>query len=132
MKSCIISLLLALVCCSCAPTTQDIYGKSCTALTDRQIKRLIIKSRLAMKNNVKKGVVSASEAAFAERNEPNVDIRYRGDCYGTAFITWRTRTRVVGLRFDNELDADIPSCSLTTSTVPDAVSILPNKSIKGR
>ena len=85
-----------------------------------------------MKNNVKKGVVSAAEAAFAERNEPNVDIRYRGDCYGTAFITWRTRTRVVGLRFDNELDADIPSCSLTTSTVPDAVSILPNKSIKGR
>ena len=85
-----------------------------------------------MKNNVKKGVVSAAEAAFAERNEPNVDIRYRGDRYGTAFITWRTRTRVIGLRFDNELDADIPSCSLAISTVPDAVSILPDKSIKGR
>jgi len=85
-----------------------------------------------MKNNVKKGMVSAAEAAFAEKNEPNVEIRYRGDRYGTAFITWRTRTRVIGLRFDNELDADMPSCALAISTVPDAVSILPDKSIKGR
>ena len=125
----IIALLLI---CGCAPTVMDADNRPCRGLTDSEIQYLVNITRSAMKHSVKKKTISPDEAEFALKNPPMVKIEYRGDAFGTAHITWRVGTRIVGLRFDQELNITLPSCTLVVTTAPDKDSILPDKSLKGR
>jgi hypothetical protein len=116
----------------CNTITTDIDGRPCVALTESETARLVAIARAGIKKNSAKGIVTKSEAAFVIRNRPQVRIQYRGDKFGTAFVTWRPRKRILEMRFDYDLTAKLPTCALTIADAPDAKSLMPDKSISGR
>ena len=132
-----IFLLPAVVMCAaifsgCNTITTDIDGRPCVALTETETARLVAIARAGIKKNSAKGIVTKSEAAFVIRKRPAVRILYRGDKFGTAYVTWRTSKRILEMRFDYDLTAKLPTCALTIADAPDAKSLMPDKSISGR
>lgn len=132
MRKNIFLICVMILLAGCAPVVTDIYNRECRGLTASQVRHLVTLSRAAMMRNHKAQNISPRELKRMLKTAPAVKINYRGDAYGTAFITWRLGTKIIGLRFDGELDAELPSMSLMTTTAPDADSILPDKSIPGR
>ncbi|MBR7155339.1 MAG: hypothetical protein IKD22_00750 [Lentisphaeria bacterium] len=128
----ILAALCTLIFARCSTMTTDFIGRPCVALTETETARLVAIARAGIKKNSSKGIVTKSEAAFVIRNRPQVRIQYRGDKFGTAYITWRTKKRILEMRFDYDLTATLPTCALTIADAPDDKSRMPDKSLSGR
>ena len=96
-------------CISNTAITTD--GRECKALSDDQITYLVVMTRNAVKKNAKKYNISDRELAFIMRTKPDIQIKYRGDCFVTISITWETPYHIVGMRFEDYLDASFPQCA---------------------
>ena len=97
-------------CVSRTAVTTD--GRACKALSDDQITYLVVMTRNAVKKNAKKHNISDRELAFVMRTKPDIQVKYRGDCFGTMMISWETPHHIVGMRFEDYLDAHFPQCAL--------------------
>lgn len=97
-------------CVSRTAVTTD--GRKCRALSDEQIEYLTVMTRNAVIKNAAKHKLSAAEVNFIRKTEPDIKVRYRGDCFGTMFIQWETHAHVIGMRFENRLDVRLPQCAL--------------------
>ena len=129
-----VCLAAMLMLSSCATYVTGSDGNQYEALTEKEIDRLIIISRKAMPENLKKRLVSKREYEDVMRTLPTVKIDYRGDKYGTATVIWRTRGRKVEFQYHDFLtDEIIPRCSFSTSYIPDEERrIQPDYSLPGR
>ena len=97
-------------CVSRTAVTTD--GRKCRALPDSQIEYLTVMTRNAIIKNAAKHQISAKELNQIRNTPPDLKIQYRGDCFGTLYLTWETPFRVVGMRFEDHLDVRIPQCAL--------------------
>ena len=129
-----VCLAAMLMLSSCATYVTGSDGNQYEALTEKEIDRLIIISRKAMPENLKKRLVSKREYEDVMRTLPTVKIDYRGDKYGTATVIWRTRGRKVEFQYHDFLTDEIsPRCSFSTSYIPDEERrIQPDYSLPGR
>ena len=128
----VVMLLSVFFCCSCATYETGEDGNSYKALTTRQKERLVIISRGSLTGRLEDGIITRQEYYDAMHNEPMVRIDYRGDRYGTATVTWRTRGRQLEFRYDEDLTAEIiEKCSFAISIIPPQERrIQPDKSIR--
>ena len=128
----VVMLLSVFFCCSCATYETGEDGNSYKALTARQKERLVIISRGSLTGRLEDGIITRQEYYDAMHNEPMVRIDYRGDRYGTATVTWRTRGRQLEFRYDEDLTAEIiEKCSFAISiSPPQERRIQPDKSIR--
>jgi hypothetical protein len=119
---------------SCAAKVAGTDGNMYQPLSKSQQERLIIISRASLKSNLDKKIISYTEYRDAINTKPSVRIDYRGDRFGTARITWRTRGRQLEFRFEDDLTAEIiPKTSFSTYVIPaHERRIQPDKSIPGR
>ena len=125
-------LCCTLFCCSCATYVTGEDGQSYKALTRSQKEHLVIISRGSLTERLRSGIITRQEYYDAMHNEPMVRIDYRGDRYGTATITWRTRGRILEFRYEEDLTADIiEKCTFSTGIIPPHERrIQPDKSIR--
>ena len=120
MRKFFICLVAVIMLSSCATYVTGTDGGKYEALTQKEINHLIIISRKAMPENLKKRLVSKREYDDVMRIVPTVKIEYRGDKYGTATVIWRTRGRKIEFQYHDYLtDEIIPRCSFSTSYIPD-------------
>ena len=129
-----ICIIAAVMLSSCATYVTGSEGGTYEALTEKEINHLIIISRKAMPENLKKRLVTKREYNDVMRLEPTVKIVYRGDQYGTATVIWRTGGRKVEFTYHDYLtDEIIPRCSFSTSYIPDEERrVQPDYSLQGR
>jgi hypothetical protein len=134
MRKFFICLVAVIILSSCATYVTGTDGGKYEALTQKEINHLIIISRKAMPENLKKRLVSKREYDDVMRIVPTVKIEYRGDKYGTATVIWRTRGRKIEFQYHDYLtDEIIPRCSFSTSYIPDEERRLqPDYSLPGR
>jgi hypothetical protein len=134
MRKFFICLVAVIMLSSCATYVTGTDGGKYEALTQKEINHLIIISRKAMPENLKKRLVSKREYDDVMRIVPTVKIEYRGDKYGTATVIWRTRGRKIEFQYHDYLtDEIIPRCSFSTSYIPDEERRLqPDYSLPGR
>lgn len=131
MKKLLLPLLIALL-AGCT-TYVEVDGNRYAALTRREKNNLIAISRQALANNAAKGLITAAEYDFARKNPPVFQVRYRGDRFGSAAISWRTPGRLLEFHFENDLTAERPICAFSTAIIPEHERRLhPDKSISGR
>ena len=137
MKSLILSLfvLTALISGGCiiGPTATTDDGRTCRALSEKQLEYLIAITRNALKSD-KKNKISAFELRIINTTRPDINIEYRGDCFGTAIITWETPTRKIGMWFDRHLDVRIPQCAMIVQNTDgkNFGRIRPDRNLRGR
>lgn len=134
MRKFFICFVAVIMLSSCATYVTGTDGGKYEALTQKEINHLIIISRKAMPENLKKRLVSKREYDDVMRIVPTVKIEYRGDKYGTATVIWRTRGRKIEFQYHDYLtDEIIPRCSFSTSYIPDEERRLqPDYSLPGR
>lgn len=115
-------------------STVTVDGVKYQALSKSQTARLVTISRASMHENLKKQLVTRQEYRYVMHNEPSVRIQYRGDRFGTATVSWRTKERLLEFRYDDDLTRKIiPKCSFATSVIPERErGIRPDKSLPGR
>ncbi|MBO5668039.1 MAG: hypothetical protein J6S43_02840 [Lentisphaeria bacterium] len=115
-------------------STVIVDGVEYQALSKSQINHLVVISRAALQENLKKELITRQEYRYAMRNEPSVRVQYRGDRFGTATVSWRTGERLLEFRYDEDLTGEIiPKCSFATSFIPERErGIRPDKSLPGR
>ena len=131
----LLSSLLMLILSGCStPEGMTVYGTKCKVLSEDQTADLIRFCRKTLYKNAQKYKISPEEMNIIRKTEPDLRAEYRGDCYGTLLIAWETPSRKIGLRFENHLDAEIPSGALAiaTSDGKNAGTIQPNKILRGR
>lgn len=126
------ALLIVFLCgCTALVTMPD--GTSYEALSNSEISRLVMISRLSLKENLQKKLITKAEYYDAMRKDPTVKIDYRGDRFGTATVTWRTRHRKLEFFYHDDLTAEVMPCSFATSFIPPEERLIaPDKSIQGR
>ena len=130
---CLCAILILLSGCAVHPEAVTIFGDPCKAITPGRTHELIVYSRLAIRKNAKKHQFTAQELDIINNTYPQLLAKYRGDCYGTFSILWNTPQRIIGMRYENDLNAELPSCALViTTTNGDYKSIKPDKTIRGR
>lgn len=92
------ALALTLILCSCRTgTTED--GKSCYELDDSDKTFMVDYTRQVLTGG-RKQVLRAGEAEIISRTEPKLKMTYYGDKCGVLTVTWRTRTREIGMLYD--------------------------------
>ena len=137
MKSLILSffVLTALISGGCiiGPTATTSDGRTCRALSEKQLEYLIVMARNALKAD-KRNKISAFEMKIINTTRPDINIEYRGDCFGTAIITWETPTRKLGMWFDRYLDVRIPQCAMIVQNTDgkNFGRIRPDRNLRGR
>ena len=128
----IFTAFCVLGCCSCATyvTTED--GSRYKALSRSQIEHLVTISRASLHDSLTKGMITRVEYYDAIHSEPMVRVDYRGDRFGTATVSWRTRGRLLEFRYEDDLTAKIiQKCLFSTSIIPPQERrIQPDKSIR--
>ena len=92
---------------SCAAKVAGSDGNMYQPLSKKQQDRLVIISRAALKSNLDKKIITYTEYRDAMNTPPSIKINYRGDRFGTARITWRTRGRQLEFSYDEDLTAEI-------------------------
>lgn len=134
MKKVLVCAMALFLCCSCARYVTGADGNEYEALSDGEIEHLIIISRKAMVDNLKKKLVTQREFDDVMRLQPIVKVDYRGDKYGTATVIWRTRGRKLEFQYHDYLTEEvIPRCSFSTSFIPASERrIQPDLSLPGR
>ena len=128
----VLMLLLSSGCIS-GPTAMTDDGRKCRALTEKQLQYLIVMARNSLRAD-KKNNISPAELRIINNTPPDLNIEYRGDCFGTAIITWETPTRKLGMWFDRHLDVSIPQCAMIVQNTDGKKfgRIRPDKSLRGR
>ena len=119
---------------SCAAKVAGSDGNMYQPLSKKQQDRLVIISRAALKSNLDKKIITYTEYRDAMNTPPSIKINYRGDRFGTARITWRTRGRQLEFSYDEDLTAEIiPKTTFSTYVIPaHERRIQPDKSLPGR
>ncbi len=119
---------------SCAAKVAGSDGNMYQPLSKTQQDRLVIISRAALKSNLDKKIITYTEYRDAMNTPPSIKINYRGDRFGTARITWRTRGRQLEFSYDEDLTAEIiPKTTFSTYVIPaHERRIQPDKSLPGR
>ncbi|MBR7120689.1 MAG: hypothetical protein IKC94_00420 [Lentisphaeria bacterium] len=135
MKLFILSAIMcfcAVFCCSCTTYAIGEDGNEYEALSKREIAHLVEISRAALQERLNKGIITRQEYYDAMHNEPMVRIDYRGDRFGTATITWRTRGRKLEFWYDENITSEtIPMCSFSVGIIPPQERrVQPDKSIR--
>ncbi|MBQ6352359.1 MAG: hypothetical protein IJJ28_03730 [Lentisphaeria bacterium] len=64
-----------------------VNGKSYAMLNAREERELVLLARETLIRNSKK-LITAEETSELRRREPELDIEYRGDCFGEAVVAW--------------------------------------------
>jgi hypothetical protein len=119
--------------CSCTTYVITPDGQKYEALSKDEISRLIIISRLSLKDARNKNLITRNEYHDAMTLPPEVKIEYRGDRFGTAHVIWRTRDRLLEYLYHDDLTAEVMPCSFSVSYIPpEERRIMPDKSIPGR
>ena len=106
---CLVTLAagFALALCHGCRNHVDVDGKSCAMLTDREVHELVVVARETMAKNSPKHA-TADEVALIRRTEPEIKIRYYGNCLGEAVIGWELETRKIEIVFDGQLNSNNP------------------------
>ena len=119
--------------CVLGPTSTTSDGRTCRALSEKQLSYLTALTRNALKND-KKNNISPQEWRIINTTDPDLNIEYRGDCFGTVIITWETPTRKLGMMFDRQLDVRIPQCAMIVQNTDgkNFGRIRPNRTLRGR
>lgn len=106
---CLVTLAagFALALCPGCRSYIDVDGKSCAMLTDREVRELVLVARETMAKNSPKHA-TPDEVAEIRRTEPEIKIRYYGNCLGEAVISWELETRKVEIVFDGQLNSNNP------------------------
>ena len=119
---------------SCAAKVAGSDGNMYQPLSKKQQDRLVIISRAALKSNLDKKIITYTEYRDAMNTPPSIKINYRGDRFGTARITWRTRGRQLEFSYDEDLTAEIiHKTTFSTYVIPaHERHIQPDKSLPGR
>ena len=107
LSSALFAAGLTLVLCHGCRNHIDVNGKSCAMLTDREVRELVIVARETMAKNSPKHA-TADEVAEMRRTEPEIKIRYYGNCLGEAVIGWEFATRRVEIVYDGQLNSSEP------------------------
>ena len=130
--SAVLIMAISSGCVSRTAVTTD--GRECKALSDDQITYLVVMTRNAVKKNAKKHNISDRELAFVMRTKPDIQIKYRGDCFGTLLIYWRTPARRIGMRIEDHFNAFPPSCAMIIGSNNGEITtgVKPDKSRRGR
>ena len=128
--------LLLVIIAGCATVTDE-NGNTYRALSSGDKERLIEICRLTLIKHQakyqKKQLVTAEECLFVRRNEPEIQVKYRGDRFGTAKISWYCGKRKLEFIFHDDLTAKIPVCQFAITDIPPHQRrIRPDKSISGR
>ena len=119
--------------CSSAPEGTTIFGDPCQPISAKRTHELIVYSRLAIRKNAKKYNFTPEEMRIVNKTYPQLMPKYRGDCFGTFLILWNTPQRVIGMRYENDLNAALPSCALVITTSDgDYKGVKPDKTLRGR
>ena len=124
-----------LLCSGCAaPQSTTIFGDPCEALTEKQFDYLIAFSRGAIKKNSAKYKITQEESNIVKNTPPRLQTEYRGNRYGTLFIIWDAPKRRIGMRFEGQLDIEMPSCALILGSTDGkhVGGIKPDKTRRGR
>lgn len=133
LKSVLYSIAALLILSGCAVYVTGYDGNEYKALSEKQIRHLVHISRVSLKKNLSKKIISPGEYRDAMNMQPEIRIDYRGDRYGTANISWRTRGRKLEFLYHDDLTAEVLPCSFATSVIPPQERrIMPDKSIPGR
>ena len=82
-------------------------GRSCAMLTDGEIRDLVALARVTMAKNSPKHA-TAEEVAAIRRLEPDVKIRYYGNCLGEAVVGWDLEKRKIEIIYDGLLTSTNP------------------------
>ena len=119
--------------CVMGPTATTSDGRKCRALSDKQLSYLVAMARNALKSD-KKNNISAGDLRIINTTAPDINIEYRGDCFGTAIISWETPTRKLGMWFDRQLDLRIPQCAMIVQNTngKNFGRTKPNRTLRGR
>lgn len=119
--------------CISAPTATTVFGTPCRALSDSELATLVAYTRGSLKKNSQKYKFSPEEMRLINKEQPMIFVEYRGDCFGTLMIYWKTPTRRLGLRFENDFLAEFPSCAMIIGTNSGGhIGVKPDKSRRGR
>ena len=85
----------------------EVNGRSCAMLTDREVQELVVFARATLAKNSPRHA-SAEEIAEIRRTEPDVKIRYYGNCMGEAVIGWDLKKRKIEIIYDGLLTSTEP------------------------
>lgn len=119
--------------CVSVPTATTVFGAKCRALSESELANLIAYTRGSLKKNAKKYNFSPEEMRIIRKDQPMIFVEYRGDCFGTLMIYWKTPTRRLGLRFENDFLAEFPTCAMIIGTNNGGhLGVKPDKSRRGR
>ncbi len=120
--------------CATGPVATTIFGTECRALSDAELEKLITYTRAALKKHEKKYNFTSVEKRIIRKETPQVFIEYRGDCFGTLMIYWKTPARRIGMRIEDHFNAIPPSCAMIIGSNDGEITtgIKPDKSRRGR
>jgi hypothetical protein len=131
-KFLLIPILLLLFLSGCV-TYVEVDGVRYAALSESQKARLVAVCREALKKNYHKKIITRKEYEFCRTNAPVIKIRYRGDYFGSAWVSWYTPGRLLEFLFEEDLTAEQPLCAFSVGHIPESDRrILPDKSVRGR
>ena len=102
----ILAAVAALALCGCRSYV-DVNGRSCAMLNEREVRELVILARETMAKNSPKHA-TAAEVDEIRRTEPEINIRYYGNCLGEAVICWDLKTRKIEIVYDGQLNSTDP------------------------
>lgn len=120
--------------CASAPSATTIFGTECRALSDAELEKLIGYTRAALKKHERKYNFTDVEKRIISAEKPQIYVEYRGDCFGTLMIYWRTPARRIGMRIEDHFNAFPPSCAMIIGSNNGEITtgVKPDKSRRGR
>ena len=85
----------------------DVDGRSCSMLTAGEERDLVNFARVIMVRNSPRHA-TAAELTEIKRTEPELKIKYYGNCIGKAVVSWKLKTRKIEIVFDGVLNSNDP------------------------
>ena len=85
----------------------EVNGRSYAMLTEREVRDLVIYARATMAKNSPRHA-TAEEIEEIRRTEPEIKIRYYGNCIGEAVLGWDLKTRKLEIVYDGLLNSTDP------------------------
>ena len=103
----VVAMTVSAPLCGCRSHV-EVNGRSCAMLTDREVQELVVFARATLAKNSPRHA-TAEEIAEIRRLEPDVKIRYYGNCIGEAVIGWDLATRKIEIVYDGLLTSTEPA-----------------------
>ncbi len=120
-----LSLLIAIMLLTCpgCRTAVTTEGKPCYGLSSSDQKELIEIARTSLLRPNK--IVTPEETVRIRNSEPEIDIRYTGDQFGRAKITWDLPQRKIAVIFADDL-LDEHTRRLMVEVTPKETEVIHN------